>query len=132
MMAFFSHSHLRRTGPPALVSEGDPSQAFSLGHPVLPGDFVLPQSHSGRFVLQLRQVLHTAVHLQVHTAFQLVLSSNDDGTKQTKKGQFIRVSDLDLAEARGAGREAMHLHRLVIVGVVFVVRLDVMVALRAG
>lgn len=37
----------------------------------------------------------------------------------------------DLAEARGTGRELSDLHRLVVIGVVLVVRIDVMITIGA-
>lgn len=36
------HSQLGRSSPPALVPESQATQAFSLGHSILPGDLVLP------------------------------------------------------------------------------------------
>lgn len=64
------HSQLRWSSSPALVPEGQATQAFSLGHSILPRDLVLPQSHTRVFVLQLGQMFHAAVHLQVHTVRQ--------------------------------------------------------------
>lgn len=70
------YSHLRGPSPPALVSHAEASQALSLGHLVLPWAFVLPAGHRGRsFLLQLRQMLHTAVHLQGDTVRSIIIWS---------------------------------------------------------
>jgi hypothetical protein len=58
------NSHLRWTGPPALVPDREASQTLSLPPVVLPGALVFPSSHWGGLLLQLGQVLHAAVHLQ--------------------------------------------------------------------
>lgn len=70
------YSHLRGPSPPALVSHAEAAQALSLGHLVLPRAFVLPAGHRGRsFLLQLRQMLHTAVHLQGNTVRSIIIWS---------------------------------------------------------
>lgn len=59
------HSHLRRSSPPALLPHAEAAQALSLGHLVLPWALVLPTGHRvWCFLLQLRKMLHTTVHLQ--------------------------------------------------------------------
>ena len=45
---------------------------------------------------------------------------------------MLRVWGADLAEAGGAGGELVDLHRLVIIGVVLIIRVHVVIALRAG
>ena len=68
------HSHLRGSGPPALVSHAEAAEALSLGHLVLPRALVLPTGHRGRsFLLQLRQMLHAAVHLQGDTVRSILV-----------------------------------------------------------
>lgn len=70
------YSHLRGPSPPALVSHAEATQALSLGHLVLPRAFVLPAGHRGRsFLLQLRQMLHAAVHLQGDTVRSIIIWS---------------------------------------------------------
>lgn len=69
-------SHLRGPSPPALVSHAEAAQALSLGHLVLPRALVLPPGHGGAsFVLQLRQMLHAAVHLQGDTVGSIIIWS---------------------------------------------------------
>lgn len=61
-------SHLRRSRSPALVSHAEAAKALSFGHLVLPAALVLPTGHcAGGFLLQLRQMLHAAVHLRGQT-----------------------------------------------------------------
>lgn len=93
----FLSSHLRRTRPPALFSEGNAPQAFSFSHPILPRGLVLPQSHRGRFVLQLGQVFHAAVNLQVSTTEQSEASIPGENSMR------VGLQGPDLAKARGAG-----------------------------
>lgn len=70
------YSHLGGPSPPALVSHAEAAQALSLGHLVLPRALVLPTGHGGRsFLLQLRQMLHAAVHLQGDTVRSIIICS---------------------------------------------------------
>lgn len=67
-------SHLRRSGPPALVSHAEAAQALSLGHLVLPWALVLPTGHRvWSFLLQLRKLLHAAVDLQEDTFTSIIM-----------------------------------------------------------
>lgn len=68
------YSHLRRASPPALVSHAEAAKALSLGHLVLPRALVLPTGNwGGGFLLQLRQMLHAAVHLQGETVRSITI-----------------------------------------------------------
>lgn len=70
------YSHLRGPSPPALVSHAEATKALSLGHFVLARTLVLPARHRGRgFLLQLRQMLHAAVHLQGNTVRSIIIWS---------------------------------------------------------
>ena len=75
------HSHLGGPGPPALVSHAEAAQALSLGDLVISRALVLPPGHRGRsFLLQLRQMLHAAVHLKGHGPI-IVWSVNSSGKR---------------------------------------------------
>ena len=133
------HSHLRWPSPPGLVPEGDTSKAFSFGHSILSGDLVLPWSHSRGFMLQLGKMLHTAVHLHVHTTRESTFWTLTALFWEPMNNHFhFKASNIfihttvrsDLAKARGAGWEAMNLHRLIIIGIIFIIWLHMMVALR--
>lgn len=49
-----------------------------------------------------------------------------------KEERVGRETKSDLAEARRTGRELSDLYRLIVIGVILVVRIDVMITIRAG
>ena len=75
--------------------------------------FCLPSGHSHKCCFRFKQRAR----------------GEEGGTREGRRIEgFVRG---DLAEARGAGGELADLHGLVVVGVVLVVRVDVVVALRS-
>ena len=61
------HLHLGGAGPPALVPHAEAAQALSLGLLLFPGAPVLAPGHraAAALLLQLGEMLHAAVHLQM-------------------------------------------------------------------
>lgn len=113
--------HLRGSGSPGLFSEGQAAQTLSLPA-IFPVSFGLSAGHH-RFVLQLGQLLHAAVHLWFRQITWVL--------EQTTLPIILSIwwERSNLAEAWRAGGEVVNLHWLVVIGVVLIVRVNMMISL---
>lgn len=73
----------------------------------------------------------------VNTLFPFLISpvkykSNKDKSNMLNRDEKGETVKSDLAEARGARRELSDLYRLIIIGVIFVIVIDVMITIWAG